>query len=78
MTDDARPGPHDPARELTEPVDRGRPTGTGETAWPDAPDDLGGEPACALNRVCTECGAINDTPRRTCWRCGHDPGPDEL
>ncbi|WP_037574577.1 hypothetical protein [Phaeacidiphilus oryzae] len=36
-----------------------------------APQDQGGEPACALNRVCPECGHLEDGPRPPrCPRCG--------
>ncbi|AQW55618.1 hypothetical protein [Streptomyces violaceusniger] len=34
----------------------------------------GGEPACWLDRVCADCGAIQDTaPFARCARCGAPP-----
>lgn len=30
----------------------------------------GGESACWLNRVCPDCGALNESPDEVCWRCG--------
>lgn len=40
--------------------------------------EMGGEPACALDRVCAECGRIADAaPPTTCPRCGAPVGePD--
>jgi hypothetical protein len=32
--------------------------------------EMGGDAACWLERVCPECGAINDAPDTPCWRCG--------
>ncbi|MBO3678864.1 hypothetical protein [Streptomyces sp. NEAU-YJ-81] len=65
MSGTARPG--DPDRET---ADR-------ETADPDPDPDPapaepeGGEPACWLDRVCADCGAIQDTaPFARCARCG--------
>lgn len=65
MSGSARPG--DPDRET---VNR-------ETAVPDPDPDPapaepeGGEPACWLDRVCADCGAIQDTaPFARCARCG--------
>ena len=37
----------------------------------------GGDAACWLSQVCTECGAILEaTPRGLCWRCGTDTDAD--
>ncbi len=34
----------------------------------------GGDAACWLSQVCTECGAILEaTPTMLCWRCGLTP-----
>lgn len=33
-------------------------------------EQTGGDPACWLSNVCTECGAFNDEGAETCWRCG--------
>ncbi|MDT0379417.1 hypothetical protein RM572_11625 [Streptomyces sp. DSM 42041] len=36
-----------------------------------ADQDLGGEPACMLDRVCPACGRLADAaPPTTCPRCG--------
>ncbi|GAB3809081.1 hypothetical protein GCM10028798_36180 [Humibacter antri] len=38
--------------------------------------DEGGDAACWLSHVCTECGALVEGSTATpCWRCGaiHDP-----
>jgi rubrerythrin len=41
-----------------------------ERAEPE-PEELGGEPACLLARVCPECGGVLDTaPPTVCPRCG--------
>lgn len=40
------------------------------------PVDYGGDAACWLSHVCTECGALVEGSTATpCWRCGtvHDP-----
>ena len=35
------------------------------------PEELGGERACQLDRVCEHCGALPDGPARAvCERCG--------
>jgi hypothetical protein len=34
--------------------------------------DLGGDPACWLNRVCPECGRLNDEHVDACRDCGAD------
>lgn len=42
--------------------------------------DRGGEAACWLDRVCPECGALNDdaqATRQDCWRCGWRPSTPE-
>ncbi|WP_210943902.1 hypothetical protein [Streptomyces sp. MK37H] len=42
-----------------------------ETADPAPAGPEGGDPACWLERVCADCGAIQDTARFTrCARCG--------
>jgi rubrerythrin len=39
-----------------------------------ADDDLGGEDACLLDRVCPECGAFRtEAPPAPCPRCGAPP-----
>lgn len=70
MSGTARPG--DPDRETAH-----RETADRETADPDPDPALapaepeGGEPACWLDRVCADCGAIQDTaPFVRCARCG--------
>ncbi|WP_168226592.1 hypothetical protein [Tomitella fengzijianii] len=41
-----------------------------ENARPDYDEDLGGDPACWLNRVCPECGLfIEDRSAVACPRC---------
>lgn len=36
----------------------------------------GGDAACWLSRVCTECGALLEGPPPVaCWRCGVDSVP---
>ncbi|AEM83949.1 hypothetical protein [Streptomyces violaceusniger] len=70
MSGTARPG--DPDRETAH-----RETADREMADPD-PDPApapaepeGGESACWLDRVCADCGAIQDTaPFARCARCG--------
>jgi rubrerythrin len=54
-----------------QPADEDRPR-------PAAPEPLGGEPACLLDRVCPECGRLADAaPPTTCPRCGATVGdPD--
>jgi len=42
------------------------------TTGPDDEDDLGGDPACWLDRVCDTCGALVETDDHT---CPADPGP---
>ncbi len=37
-------------------------------------DDLGGDSACWLAKVCPECGALLDDISQPCWRCGLKPG----
>ncbi|MEV6126629.1 hypothetical protein AB0M05_07380 [Streptomyces violaceusniger] len=60
MSGTARPG--DPDRETTDPDPDPDPA-------PAEPE--GGEPACWLDRVCADCGAIQDTaPFARCARCG--------
>jgi hypothetical protein len=34
--------------------------------------DLGGDPACWLNRVCPDCGLLNDEHADACRSCGAD------
>lgn len=44
----------------------------------DIDDELGGDPACWLGRVCLECGALIEGPMsRPCWRCGMTPADQE-
>lgn len=58
-------------------------TATSEPAQPEPPqpepmpteppqdEPAGGESACLLALVCTDCGALADRPPPTaCWRCG--------
>ncbi|MFD8459999.1 hypothetical protein [Streptomyces antimycoticus] len=64
MSGTARPG--DPDRETAngETVNR-------RTADPAPAEPEGGESACWLDRVCADCGAIQDTaPFARCARCG--------
>jgi hypothetical protein len=50
----------------------------GDDGGPHVGDDLGGDPACWLGRVCAECGALIEGPRGTaCWRCGRMPADEE-
>ncbi|KUL48690.1 MULTISPECIES: hypothetical protein [Streptomyces violaceusniger group] len=74
MSGTARPG--DPDRETAN-----RETANGETvnretvnrrtADPAPAEPEGGESACWLDRVCADCGAIQDTaPFARCARCG--------
>ncbi|MBD3003609.1 MULTISPECIES: hypothetical protein [unclassified Streptomyces] len=56
MSGTARPG--DPDRETADPA-------------PAEPEPEGGDPACWLERVCADCGAIQDTAHfARCARCG--------
>ncbi|WP_211128718.1 hypothetical protein [Streptomyces yatensis] len=69
----ARPG--DPDRETANRETVNRQIANSESADPD-PDPAraepeGGEPACWLDRVCADCGAIQDTASfARCARCG--------
>ncbi|WP_298040737.1 hypothetical protein [uncultured Microbacterium sp.] len=36
-------------------------------------DDMGGDSACWLSKVCPECGAMLDHCGALCWRCGTAP-----
>jgi hypothetical protein len=36
------------------------------------PVELGGDPACWLNRVCPDCGLLNDEHADACRDCGAD------
>ncbi|MBL1111360.1 hypothetical protein JK364_02885 [Streptomyces sp. 110] len=59
MSGTARPGDPDP--EAAGP----------ETAAPAPAEPEGGDPACWLERVCADCGAIQDTAEfAQCARCG--------
>lgn len=42
-----------------------------------APNAEGGDPACWLAQVCTDCGTLNENPIATCWRCGATRSPEE-
>lgn len=37
-------------------------------------EEMGGDDACWLARVCPECGALLDDRVNPCWRCGAQPG----
>ncbi|WP_413805082.1 hypothetical protein [Streptomyces sp. OE57] len=65
------PGPETEDREAADPerADRGR--ADPETADPAPAEPEGGDPACWLERVCADCGAIQDTAHfARCARCG--------
>ncbi|GAA0570586.1 MULTISPECIES: hypothetical protein [Streptomyces] len=79
MSGTARPG--DPDRETAnretanrETANRetaNRETADRQTADPAPAEPEGGESACWLDRVCADCGAIQDTaPFARCARCG--------
>jgi uncharacterized protein YeaO (DUF488 family) len=57
------------ARVLADMLNRSSP----DTDDGDPDDDLGGDPACWLARVCPACGRLADRdPPTTCSRCGAD------
>ena len=41
-----------------------------------AADDIGGDPACWMDRVCPDCGALVDGPDEACPRCGRTLAAD--
>lgn len=45
---------------------------------PQGGSDEGGEEACWLHRLCSECGAVLEGQRPRCWRCGTAIGLDGL
>ncbi|MFJ2443494.1 hypothetical protein ACIOWG_24240 [Streptomyces sp. NPDC087658] len=50
--------------------------GTPSGAWANGGGESGGEPPCALNQVCAECGHLaQENDARFCARCGR-PLPD--
>ncbi|MER8158349.1 hypothetical protein [Streptomyces sp. NPDC094472] len=69
MSGTARPGDPDREtanREKVNPAPAPNPAPT-----PGPADPEGGESACWLDRVCADCGAIQDTaPFARCARCG--------
>lgn len=71
MSEDDGVSEHDDAR-----ADRGR--SAHDVPRTTEPVHLeGGEPACWLQRVCPECGALTEPPAITCWRCGREIGDTE-
>jgi rubrerythrin len=55
----------------------GEPARTGEPhradVWATGEEDLPGDPACLLRRVCQECGSVADEdPPTTCPQCAAD------
>ncbi|WP_413105061.1 hypothetical protein [Streptomyces sp. Inha503] len=69
MSGTAQPGDPGPEAADREAADRGRVDP--ETAGPVPAEPGGGDPACWLERVCADCGAIQDTAHfARCARCG--------
>ncbi|AGP52405.1 hypothetical protein [Streptomyces rapamycinicus] len=69
MSGTARPGDPDPGTADREAVDPE--TADREAADPAPAEPEGGDPACWLERVCADCGAIQDTAHfARCARCG--------
>ncbi|MFD8510693.1 hypothetical protein ACFV27_06085 [Streptomyces antimycoticus] len=69
MSGTARPG--DPDRETANRETANGETVNRRTADPAPAEPEGGESACWLDRVCADCGAIQDTaPFARCARCG--------
>ncbi|MFE2446155.1 hypothetical protein ACWDHW_36505 [Streptomyces melanosporofaciens] len=72
MSGTARPG--DPERETANRETESRAAAAPDPGPDPAPapaEPEGGEPACWLDRVCADCGAIQDAaPFARCARCG--------